>query len=193
MAITNAYVQSQWEQIKREIRQGLHQSTRAAMQSFAREALKEIDAQSSYDADTGNLDESLAAGIYHKGRLDQIVRLEYAADEPYVARTDVTINTRWGYDIPISKGQTYSGREESHKALKFYQKMLNHRYPEDMTMVLVGEMFYRYFLEDKNGMNWIAGFVNFEQSDAILAARYKAEWKKKMVQARWGKNVRVEA
>jgi hypothetical protein len=192
MAITKGYMQSQWEEIKREIRKGLHGTSRQALASFAEEALKEIESQSSYETDTGNLDESLAAGIYRKGRLDQIIRLHKGGAEPYVARTDTTVNTRWGYQIPITKGQTYSGKEESHKALNFYTGMVNHKYPEDMTMVLVAEMFYRYFLEDKNGMNWIAGFANFEQSDAIMEAKFKKEWYQKMMLARWGKNVRVE-
>lgn len=192
MAITNAFVQSQWEEIKRGIRKGVYGATRDAMESFAHIALKEIDAQSSYDMDTGNLDESLSAGIYHKGKLQQVVRLHNRSAEPYVARTSVTVYTRWGYQIPIVKGVSYEGREESHKALMFYETLLNHRYPEDMTMVVVGEMFYRYFLEDKGGKNWIAGFANFEQSDAYVQARFKREWYKKAMTARWGNNVKLK-
>lgn len=190
MSITKAYVQQQWEEIKRDIRRGFAGSARSALHEYAKDALKEIDAQSSYDSETGNLDESLAAGIYQKGRLDQIVRLHGYADERYVSRTDVDIKTRWGYNFSIQKGNDYSGREESHKALKFYESMINHKYPEDMTMVIVAEMFYRYFLEDKNGRNWIAGFQNFEQSDAAIEAAYKKKWYQNMVNARWGNRVK---
>ena len=49
MAITNAYVQSQWEQIKRDIRNGVKEASRETLRQYAKEAMHDIDNQSSYD------------------------------------------------------------------------------------------------------------------------------------------------
>ena len=82
MAITNAYVQSQWEQIKRDIRNGVKEASRETLKQYAKEAMHDIDNQSSYDTDTGNLDESLATGIYENGKRIETLFFKH----PYVGK-----------------------------------------------------------------------------------------------------------
>lgn len=193
MAITNAYVQSQWEQIKRDIRNGVKEASRETLRQYAKEAMHDIDNQSSYDTDTGNLDESLATGIYEIGKRVETLFFEKSLKD-YKSRVSTTVNTRWGYTIKVDKGGWYRGIQESMKALDFYdERVPKPRYPEDMSMVIVAEMFYRYFLESKNGKNWVAGFANYEQSYAKEQLKFKRIWYHNMrSKAKWGKNLIVK-
>ena len=65
---TKAMLQSQWNTIEKEIRGLTTSAAVSALKQYGYGALKRVDDYSSYDSDTGNLDDSLMFGIFVKGK-----------------------------------------------------------------------------------------------------------------------------
>jgi len=196
----------QWNEIQKEIKSYCGKAFTDALEPYGRRALKEIDAYSSYESDTENLDDSLMFGIYKKGKYQEwlnrftgeatikgSLRDAKSAPKPYIVRgKGVSIKTRYGSDINVNHGDKLIGRQESLKALKAYENKTSGGYVLLSEMVIVAEMYYRYFLENKGGYNWIRGFVEFEQDYSGRVRKYWEEVQKKMRQTQaQAKNFKV--
>ena len=205
---TKAMLQSQWNTIEKEIRGLTTSAAVSALKQYGYGALKRVDDYSSYDSDTGNLDDSLMFGIFVKGKYQNFLSLSESlmnkkthfgnltegkgTPDRYTARTSVTINTRYGTSIDINKGDSLLGREESEKALKNYENVTSGGYSLMAEMIIVAEMFYRYFLENKDGYNWIRGFEEFESNYERESREYIRILKQKQLEGRnRAKNVKV--
>lgn len=207
-ARTQAYGQGDWNNIEKTIKanwKALGRDIKAfsggvaarALKDYGYKAIKDIDNYSSYDTDTGNLDDSLMFGIFTKGIFQEYLTpldearqkrtiqgslsdLTGKTPEAYKVRSNASVVTRYGNTIQAFKGQILRGRDESLKALKEYQKTnaTSGGYYRPFEMVIVAEMYYRYFLENKNNYNWISGFVEYESNYATQIRNYQSEWNK---------------
>ena len=115
------------------------------------------------------------------------------APDRYIVHSDVEVDTGYGTSISVHKGDAILGREESQKALRAYENKSTGGYNMMAEMIIVAEMYYRYFLENKNGYNWIRGFVEFESNYEKESREYIRILKQKQLEGRnKAKNVIVK-
>lgn len=187
---TRGYIQEQWNEIAKEIKAGLKESSRDALVEHAEKALNDINSKSTFNDDTGNLRASLMAGYYENGKLKDYVTFKNNSPTPYIVRGAKNVRTRMnGIDITHSSGDVISGHGESMDVLKRLEGSNNllsgGKYFESSSLVIVAEMFYKYFLENKDGINYIAGFVEYENNFSGAEIDFVRRFREKMRQYKW--------
>ena len=148
-AYTRAYVQEQWNQIEKEIVNLTFTAATEALKEVAHDVLKDYRDYTAYERDTGNLDESVIAVVFEKGKIRSggvIKAMNRPADEPYEVKSDTAFTNRYGVFINHAKGDKLSGYDESYTAARNYAKRQSGN-TKRIEMVLFGEMPYRYALE----------------------------------------------
>lgn len=186
-ARTKAYLQSQWNIIEKQMLAQLDTALVDAMESRAADVLDDFRNLNSYQRDTGNLDASIGMAMYaNKGNVRKMKwMVDDEGDGARKVKSDISIPTRYGTTIKLAKGSTITGRESTEKAEAEYNQIRDKRIRTEM--VIFGEMYYRYFLENMNsGKNnlYVQSFVDYEKDQNQHLMDY---WKEIQLKMKIGK------
>lgn len=168
---TQAYIQDQWNEIEKEIKKHTYDSLRQSITYIAQEVIQDYRDYTSYETRTGNMDASVMAGFFENGRLAQTVAYTDTKPKAYTKshKSKISFLNRYGENVTYDAATGMTGDEVSWNFLKEYG-ILN-RGSRRYELVVVGEMFYRYALEDR-------GYIQFFQH---LENQYESnleKWKK---------------
>lgn len=196
-------VKANWTLIESELKGVITKVSMEALADFGQKALVDIDNRSSYDTDTGNLDDSLMFGIFKNG-----IGTEWNDPSGYKKKYGaLTAGNAEGYNtggrdavtimpsgrvVNIQPHTTMSGREESIKSLDFYERNIVSGNQTLATIVIVAEMFYAAYLQAPDGgKNYLEGFNEYANSISKHEAAYWAAIKEKIKNTR-SKNIKAE-
>lgn len=147
---TRAYMQQQWNAIEKEILSQVDIAIVDAMEARAVDILEDVRNRNSYERQTGNLDASIGIAMYaNKGNVRKIKWMtDDEGDGARKVKRNISFTTRYGNDVNITADSNVTGRESTIKVEKEYNDTRDKRIRSEM--VLLGEMYYRYFLENIN-------------------------------------------
>lgn len=147
---TRAYMQQQWNAIEKEILSQVDVAIVDAMEARAVDILEDVRNRNSYERQTGNLDASIGIAMYaNKGNVRKIKWMtDDEGDGARNVKRNISFTTRYGNDVNIGADSNVKGRESTIEVEKEYNDTRDKRIRSEM--VLLGEMYYRYFLENIN-------------------------------------------
>lgn len=167
---TQAYLQDQWNEIEKEIKKHTYDSLRQSITYVAQQVIQGYRDYTSYETRTGNMDASVMAGFFMNGRLAQTVAYTDAKPKAYTkSHKPISFTNRYGDSVTYDADSGMTGDEVSWNFLKEYG--IRNKGSRRYELVVVGEMFYRYALEDR-------GYIQFFQH---LENQYESnleKWKK---------------